>query len=58
MLKGPSAASSIEVQHIQNYLSSNNGTIVGFQNFHAYSQLWMSPWGYTYALPADYEDQV
>ncbi len=54
--QGPSAASEIEVQTIQSYLCGVKN-LVGYINFHAYSQLWMSPWGYTDALPADYTDQ-
>jgi len=29
----------------------------GYINFHRYSQLWMSPWGYTSDLPKDYTVQ-
>jgi murein tripeptide amidase MpaA len=54
--QGPSAASEIEVQTIQSYLCGIDN-LVGYINFHAYSQLWMSPWGYTDALPPDYKDQ-
>jgi len=54
--QGPSPASEIEVQTIQSYLCGIKN-LVGYINFHAYSQLWMSPWGYTSALPADYTDQ-
>ena len=31
----------------------NNPEIRGYINFHAYSQLWMSPWGYSYDAPKD-----
>lgn len=55
--QGPSPASEVEVQIIQSYLCGLKDTLVGYINFHAYSQLWMSPWGYTDAYPADYEDQ-
>eukprot|EP00604_Paraphysomonas_vestita_P001366 CAMPEP_0174817904 /NCGR_PEP_ID=MMETSP1107-20130205/459_1 /TAXON_ID=36770 /ORGANISM="Paraphysomonas vestita, Strain GFlagA" /LENGTH=339 /DNA_ID=CAMNT_0016029029 /DNA_START=282 /DNA_END=1301 /DNA_ORIENTATION=- len=55
--QGPSPASEVEVQTIQSYLCGLKDTLVGYINFHAYSQLWMSPWGYTDALPADYADQ-
>lgn len=30
-----------------------NQDIRGYINFHAYSQLWMSPWGYSYDAPKD-----
>lgn len=55
--QGPSPASEVEVQIIQSYLCGMKGTLVGYINFHAYSQLWMSPWGYTDAYPVDYPDQ-
>jgi len=29
----------------------------GYIAFHAYSQLWMTPWGYTVARPTDYAAQ-
>mmetsp|Transcript_110868 Transcript_110868/g.238719 ORF Transcript_110868/g.238719 Transcript_110868/m.238719 type:complete len:422 (+) Transcript_110868:34-1299(+) len=55
--QGPSAASEIEVQNVQNYLYQNKDTLVGYVNFHSYSQDWMSPWGWTDELPPDYEQQ-
>lgn len=54
---GPSAASEVEVQIVQKYICDHKATIKGYVNFHAYSQLWMSNWGYTDLLPADYQDQ-
>ena len=29
-----------------------------FIDFHSYSQMWMSPWGYTKTHPKDFDDQV
>lgn len=55
--QGPSAASEVEVQAVQNYLYSIRANLKSYINFHSYSQLWMSNWGYTYDLPADYEAQ-
>jgi murein tripeptide amidase MpaA len=55
--QGPSAASEVEVQAIQSYLYDHKDTLKGYINFHAYSQLWMSNWGYTDQLPPDYETQ-
>lgn len=55
--EGASAASEIEVQNIQSYLYDHKDTLKGFINFHSYSQLWMSNWGYTDELPPDYETQ-
>jgi len=55
--EGASAASEVEVQHIQNYLFDHKDTLKAYVNFHSYSQEWMSPWGYTDAYPADYATQ-
>ena len=55
--QGPSPASEVEVQIIQSYLCGMGSNLVGYINFHAYSQLWMSPWGYTSAKPVDYPAQ-
>eukprot|EP00602_Paraphysomonas_sp_CaronLab_P002035 CAMPEP_0185024574 /NCGR_PEP_ID=MMETSP1103-20130426/7690_1 /TAXON_ID=36769 /ORGANISM="Paraphysomonas bandaiensis, Strain Caron Lab Isolate" /LENGTH=346 /DNA_ID=CAMNT_0027557581 /DNA_START=273 /DNA_END=1313 /DNA_ORIENTATION=+ len=54
--QGPSAASEVEVQIVQSYICDHK-SIVGYINFHSYSQLWMSNWGYTDQLPPDYADQ-
>jgi len=32
--------------------------VQGYIDFHAYSQLWMIPWGYTNTLPKDYTTQM
>jgi len=55
--QGPSAASEIEVQTVQSFLYDHRSTLMGYINFHSYSQMWMSPWGYTETLPADYAIQ-
>jgi len=53
---GPAAFSEIEVKTVGLYLK-NLGNLKGYINFHSYSQLWMSPWGYTDARPPDYARQ-
>jgi murein tripeptide amidase MpaA len=53
---GPSPFSEIEVKTVGEFLT-NTGGFTGYINFHSYSQLWMSPWGYTSALPSDYKIQ-
>jgi len=53
---GSSAFSEIEVKTVADYIK-NQGNIQGYINFHSYSQLWMSPWGYTTDLPKDYTIQ-
>lgn len=54
---GPKAFSEIEVNSVGLYLRNNSGKFRGYINFHSYSQLWMSPWGYTAALPPDFTIQ-
>ncbi|KAJ3346100.1 hypothetical protein HDU91_007138 [Kappamyces sp. JEL0680] len=49
---GPSAGSSAEVKAIIGYLQSLKN-VVGYWDFHAYSQLWMWPYGYKYSTAPD-----
>jgi murein tripeptide amidase MpaA len=53
---GAYAFSEIEVRTVAGYIKAQ-GNIQGYINFHSYSQLWMSPWGWTTALPKDYKKQ-
>ncbi|KAH3722336.1 carboxypeptidase B-like [Dreissena polymorpha] len=53
---GPSAFSEVEVKGVANFLQGIKG-LKGFIDFHSYSQLWMSPWGYTKKLPTDFKQQ-
>lgn len=53
---GASAANQPEIAQTQDYIR-NDGRFKGYINFHSYSQLWMSPWGYTSDLPPDFELQ-
>ena len=55
---GMSAFSEIEVKLVADFLLKNNDTIVAYLNFHSYSQLWMSPYGYTTKKPKDFDIQV
>lgn len=56
--QGKSAFSEIEVSSVASFIQSQKN-INGYVNFHSYSQLWMSPWGYTDNLPEteDYNKQ-
>jgi len=54
--RGSVAFSEIETRTVGLYIK-NAGIFKGYINFHSYSQLWMSPWGYTSALPKDYTVQ-
>ncbi|XP_046563909.1 carboxypeptidase B-like [Haliotis rubra] len=54
---GPSAFSEKVVGGIANYIQNETVNIVGFIDFHSFSQLWMTPWAYTTDLPKDAEAQ-
>jgi murein tripeptide amidase MpaA len=49
---GPSAFSEPENTAVANYVTKNSN-IQAYIDFHSYSQLWMTPWGYTSTLPKD-----
>eukprot|EP00112_Aurelia_sp_Birch-Aquarium-sp1_P006038 Seg1675.1 transcript_id=Seg1675.1/GoldUCD/mRNA.D3Y31 product="Carboxypeptidase A2" protein_id=Seg1675.1/GoldUCD/D3Y31 len=55
---GRSAFSEIEVRNVANYLSRNKNSLAGYMDIHAYSQLWMTPWGYTRRYPRDYSEMM
>ncbi|CAF3975355.1 unnamed protein product, partial [Rotaria sp. Silwood1] len=54
---GSKPFSEIETFQVAQFISNHNDTIVNYINFHSYSQLWMSPWGYTTILPSDFKLQ-
>ncbi|KAJ7377902.1 corticosteroid- binding protein [Desmophyllum pertusum] len=43
-----------ETRHLATYMYSIRGRIKAYVDFHAYGQLWMSPWGFTRKLPPTY----
>jgi len=51
---GPSAGSAPETKALSDYLAKNSAKLQGYLDYHAYSQLIMTPWGYSESLPADY----
>ncbi|KAH3722332.1 carboxypeptidase B-like [Dreissena polymorpha] len=53
---GPSAFSEVEVKGVAAFLQGIKG-LKGFIDVHSYSQLWMSPWGYTRNLSKDFQQQ-
>lgn len=57
--RGVAALDQIEVKNVVAYFTSIPN-LQAYVNFHSYSQLFMSAWGYTYSLPpaADYNKQV
>jgi murein tripeptide amidase MpaA len=56
---GPRANSEREVQQVSSYIANlrTSDRLRGYINFHAYSQLWLGPWGWTSTRPADYNTQ-
>jgi len=53
---GGRAFSSPEVNSERNFLQTyvDEGRLIAFVDIHSYGGMWMSPWGYTTALPPDY----
>merc|ERR1711998_205632 len=54
--QGEAAADQPEVAAVQDFIREKD-TFLGYINFHSYSQLWMSPWGYTSSKPKDFDVQ-
>jgi len=61
--RGTGAFSSVEVRSVTNFLTNlDNGNaagdkLKGYIDFHSYSQIWLSPFGYTNVLPPDFSEQ-
>ena len=59
--KGSAPFSEPESQAIRKgvqMMKRNSGQIAAFISIHAYSQFWMSPYGYSYTKPQDYGDHM
>merc|ERR1712126_21824 len=54
---GPSAFSEIETQNLRDLLVALGDRTKVFFTLPSYSQLWMTPYGYTHDLPANYDAQ-
>jgi murein tripeptide amidase MpaA len=54
--QGANAADQPEVAAVQDFIREKD-TFLGYINFHAYSQLWMSPWGWTSDKAKDFDVQ-
>lgn len=55
--RGPKAYSEPETEAVKDYiLSKSDVDWQGFITLHSYSQLWMTPYGYTETPPEDYQD--
>lgn len=55
---GPSPFSESEVKGVADFLNAIPGRFRAYIDFHSFSQLWMTPWGYTKDLPPDFPVQV
>lgn len=55
---GPRPFSETVTHNVAKYLYRRRHELKGYIDFHAYSQLWMSPWGYTKAYPPKYDKMV
>ncbi|RWS15234.1 carboxypeptidase B-like protein [Dinothrombium tinctorium] len=55
---GSKAFSEVETKTMANFLTQNKDKIKIFLTLHSYSQLWLTPWGYTSQLPSDYDNLV
>lgn len=51
---GTRGFSEIEVRNVANYLKAMGSKLVSYFNVHAYSQMVLTPWGYTSTYPKDY----
>ncbi|XP_042908643.1 carboxypeptidase B isoform X2 [Parasteatoda tepidariorum] len=55
---GSRAFSEPETKAISDYILKQNKRFVAFLDIHSYSQLWLTPWGWTNSLPNDYDDMI
>ncbi|KAF9097805.1 hypothetical protein BGX23_007901 [Mortierella sp. AD031] len=55
--RGPSAFSAPEAKNVANYIKSL-GKVVSYIDFHSYSQLWMTPYGYKGTPPPNYNSYL
>lgn len=55
--RGSNAFSEVETRNVRRYLETLQ-QLKGFIDFHAYSQMWFIPWGYTQRDTDDHKEQV
>lgn len=53
---GTKAFSEPETMNIANHIWNNRNNMLVYIALHSYSQLWLTPWGFTRELPPDYDD--
>jgi len=56
---GTKPFSEVETRNVARYLNSIRWSLVGYMDIHAYSQLWMTPWGHSKrAYPSTYSEMM
>lgn len=55
---GTEAFSEPETKSISDFILQRKENLVSFVSVHSYSQLWLTPWGWTSELPKDYSSMV
>ncbi|KFM73828.1 Carboxypeptidase A2, partial [Stegodyphus mimosarum] len=55
---GSRAFSEPETKAISDFLSQRKENFIAYLAVHSYSQLWLTPWGWTSDLPDDYDQMV
>ena len=43
---------------MSNYLLSIRDQLSVYLSLHSYGQYWLTPWGFTYQVPVDYDEMV
>ena len=56
--RGTKEFSEVETRNVARYLKRRRSTIKGYMDIHAYSQLWMFPWGYSKSRTNDHNELV
>lgn len=56
--QGPKAFSSQEASSMARYIKSRGGKVISYIDFHAYSQLWMYPFGYDCYIDAPDKEKL
>lgn len=53
---GSEPFSEVEMRNVRDQIIKHGSDIKVYLTFHSFSQLWMYPWGWTSALPDDWQD--
>jgi murein tripeptide amidase MpaA len=54
--KGPEAWSEPETRAMRDFILNTDANWQVYIALHSYAQMWLTPWGYTYDLPEDYDE--